>query len=85
MPPDDDEIPPEERPTQPDLFRAPCPACADANGIPTGEVVTEEWDLRGHLHRMTIRVCDWCDGKKIVDRETLARWGAATKGSDEIR
>jgi hypothetical protein len=87
-PPDSPDTPPEifeltETPTQPDLARFKCPSCSDANGIPTGEVVSEEWNMQGHLHKMTRRKCDWCQGNKWLSREQLARWGAAMKAPRE--
>lgn len=63
---------PDEADTKPDRFAAPCPACADADGKPTGEVVIEEWD--GNSHRQSRRPCDLCWGSRLVNREALARW-----------
>jgi hypothetical protein len=71
-PPDRGEIPDEE-PTQPDGYRARCPACPDSSGQPTGMVTIAEWG-GSTVYRYVTRTCDICQGLKWIDRAQLRRW-----------
>jgi hypothetical protein len=72
----------DEEDTKPDVFQVHCPACADSEGHPQGEIVTETW-FEGHLHKTSRQLCWLCFGKRWVDRASLAKWGAhkATGGN----
>jgi hypothetical protein len=59
--------------TSPALAYVECPACRDDEGQPTGEALVQ---IRSGT--WVRRVCEACEGKKVLDAEGIATWRART-------
>ena len=78
--PDEKRFPSVEPETKPDGYEVDCPACAGADGKPTGTVVHQGWGNIGTGYSHINQTCIVCWGALKVSRAGLERWRVQTGG-----